>query len=50
VWTFTPSAILEKRVNYCVTVVATQVSDVDTADPPDNMAANFASTFKTGNN
>jgi hypothetical protein len=50
VWTFTPSAILEKRVNYCVTVVATQVTDVDTVDPPDNMAANFASTFKTGNN
>jgi hypothetical protein len=47
VWTFTPGTTLGSRVSYCVTVVAVQVSDVDTIDPPDNMLANFVSTFKT---
>jgi hypothetical protein len=49
VWTFTPAATLASKKFHCVTVVATQVTDVDTVDPPDNMTANFVSSFKTGN-
>ena len=42
----TPTALLPAGDNCTVTVIANQISDTDTADPPDNMVANFPFTFK----
>lgn len=43
----TPSATLPNGVACTVTVVAAQVTDQDTLDPPNTMAADFVSTFTT---
>ncbi len=46
-WRFTPAAALPEGSACSAEVVAAQVSDVDSADPPDNLAANFAWSFTT---
>ncbi len=45
--TLNPTADLPQGTTCTVTVVANQVSDSDTNDPPDNMAANFVFSFTT---
>jgi large repetitive protein len=45
--TLTPSANLPGTATCMVTVVATQVSDVDAIDPPDTMMANYVFNFTT---
>ncbi len=45
--TLTPSAPLPNGTTCTVSVIADQVSDVDTDDPPDNMTANYVFTFTT---
>src|SRR6185436_11172890 len=46
-FTLDPTADLPSGVTCTVTVVATQVTDVDANDPPDQMAANHVSSFTT---
>jgi methionine-rich copper-binding protein CopC len=43
--TINPSVNLTGGTTCTVTVIATQVSDVDAGDPPDNMVANFVFSF-----
>lgn len=45
VFTLNPNTDLPSGVTCTVTVVANQVTDTDTADPPDTMAANYVFTF-----
>ena len=45
VYTLNPAVDFPGGATCNVTVVATLVTDDDTADPPDNMAANFTSSF-----
>ena len=45
--TINPTNALPGNTTCTVTVVALQVNDADGNDPPDNMAANFVSTFTT---
>jgi len=47
VYTLTPNTTWPTGTTCTVTVVAGQINDVDTADPPANLAANFVSTFTT---
>jgi predicted extracellular nuclease len=44
-YTLTPDAPLPAGVTCTVTIAASAVSDVDEIDPPDNLAADFASSF-----
>ncbi len=44
-FTLTPAAALPAGATCHVTVFAAAVSDLDTADPPDNLAADFTFTF-----
>jgi methionine-rich copper-binding protein CopC len=46
-FTLNPTANLPAGVTCTVTVVANQVSDTDSVDPPDNMAADYVFTFAT---
>ena len=48
-FTLTPAANLPYGTTCTVTVVATQISDADTNDPPDSPAADFAFSFTTAN-
>ncbi|MCS6774606.1 MAG: ExeM/NucH family extracellular endonuclease, partial [Thermoflexales bacterium] len=43
----TPTALFAPGETCTLTVFAAQVSDQDAVDPPDNMAANFTSSFTT---
>ncbi|MDX6518425.1 MAG: large repetitive protein, partial [Gaiellaceae bacterium] len=45
--TLDPTADLPAATTCTVTVVASGISDVDSADPPDNMAANYVFSFTT---
>jgi methionine-rich copper-binding protein CopC len=45
--TLNPNSDLPSGVTCTVTVIANQISDTDTADPPDNMVANFVFSFTT---
>lgn len=45
--TLNPNADLPQGTACTVTVIANQVSDSDTNDPPDNMTANFVFSFTT---
>ena len=45
--TLDPSADLPAGTTCTVTVIANQISDTDTNDPPDNMAANYVFSFTT---
>ena len=47
-FTLDPTADFAHGESCTVTVVAAQVTDQDTNDPPDTMAADFAWTFTTG--
>ena len=46
-YTLNPDVDFVSNESCTLTVFAAQVSDVDTDDPPDNMAANFSATFQT---
>jgi len=46
-FTLTPTSALPAGTTCTVTVVANQITDTDTNDPPDNMAADFTFTFTT---
>lgn len=46
-WTIDPAAHLQPDDRCTLTIFAAQVSDTDTTDPPDNMAADFVSSFST---
>src|SRR5206468_515378 len=46
-FTLTPSSNLPQGTTCTATVVASQVTDVDSADPPDTMAANYVTSFTT---
>ena len=46
--TLNPNSDLPSSTTCTVTVIADQISDVDTNDPPDNMNANFVFSFTTG--
>jgi methionine-rich copper-binding protein CopC len=46
-FTLDPTSDLPFGTTCTVTVVAAKVTDVDTGDPPDNMAANFVFSFTT---
>jgi methionine-rich copper-binding protein CopC len=46
-FTLTPTTPLPAGTTCTVTVVANQISDTDTNDPPDNMAADFNFSFTT---
>jgi len=46
-FTIDPDTDFANSESCTLTVVAAQVSDADTADPPDTMAADFASDFST---
>ena len=46
-FTLTPSATLPAGTVCTVKVVANQISDTDTVDPPDNMAADYTFSFTT---
>ncbi len=46
-FTLNPDPDFANGENCTVTVVAAQVTDLDTQDPPDNMAADFAFSFET---
>jgi hypothetical protein len=45
--TLNPTANLPAGTTCTVTVIATQVADSDTIDPPDNMATNYGFSFDT---
>ncbi|MFO1495720.1 MAG: Ig-like domain-containing protein [Lysobacterales bacterium] len=45
--TFTPSAALPANTACTATAVATEITDVDAFDPPNNLAANVVRTFNT---
>src|SRR5205085_1691472 len=45
--TLSPTVALPASTTCTVTVIANQISDVDTGDPPDNMAANYVFSFTT---
>jgi hypothetical protein len=47
VFTLDPAADFDPGETCTLTVFAAQVTDQDTDDPPDNMAANFTSSFTT---
>jgi hypothetical protein len=47
-WTLTPTATFAPTEKCTVTVVGARVSDQDSNDPPDTMAADDAWSFKTG--
>jgi len=47
VHTLTPNAALPAGVTCTVSVLAAQIADADTNDPPDNMMANYSFTFST---
>ena len=47
--TLNPTGNLPVGPNCTVTVIATGISDVDTVDPPDNLAANFVFSFTPTN-
>jgi len=47
--TLTPTSNLPPNTTCTVTVVADQISDTDTNDPPDHMTADYVFTFKTAN-
>jgi methionine-rich copper-binding protein CopC len=46
-FTLTPTTALPAGTTCTVTVVANQITDTDTNDPPDNMAADFSFSFTT---
>ena len=46
-FTLTPNAALPAGTTCQVTVLAAQITDTDTADPPDNMTANYVFNFTT---
>ena len=46
-WTVNPTVDFDANEMCTVTVLATYVHDTDTNDPPDTMAADFSSTFRT---
>ncbi len=46
-WTIDPAADLEPDDGCQLTIYDEKVSDTDTTDPPDNMAADFVSSFST---
>ena len=46
-FTINPNADFAAGETCTVTIIAAQVTDVDTNDPPDNMAANFVFSFST---
>jgi methionine-rich copper-binding protein CopC len=46
-FTINPNVDFSPGETCTVTVLANQVSDTDTGDPPDNMTANFVSSFST---
>lgn len=46
-YTLDPTTDFVKAENCTVTIYAAQVTDQDTEDPPDNMAANYSWTFRT---
>jgi len=46
-YTFNPDTDFDNSESCTVTVVASEVSDVDADDPPDNMAADFVFSFDT---
>jgi methionine-rich copper-binding protein CopC len=48
--TLDPNSDLPAGAVCTVTVIANQISDVDSVDPPDNMAANFVFSFTTAAN
>lgn len=45
--TLTPSAPLPLTASCSVTVIASEITDTDATDPPDQMAANFSFSFAT---
>src|SRR5439155_1432202 len=45
--TLDPTADLPEGTTCAVTVLASQISDVDSGDPPDNLAANYVFSFTT---
>ncbi len=46
-FTLNPDTDFDNGESCTVTVIATEVSDVDTDDPPDNMDADYVATFTT---
>ncbi len=46
IYTLNPTANLPNGAICTVTVIANQISDTDTGDPPDNMLADYVFTFK----
>src|SRR5262249_12252229 len=48
-FTLTPTSSLPYSTTCSVTVTAAQISDTDTVDPPDQMAADYSFTFTTAN-
>lgn len=46
-YTLNPDTNFSNNETCTVTVIANQVTDVDTIDPPDNMAANYVFSFTT---
>jgi predicted extracellular nuclease len=46
-YTLDPTSDLPFSTTCTVTVIANQISDTDTVDPPDNMTSNFAFSFTT---
>ncbi len=46
IYTLNPTANLPAGAICTVTVIANQISDTDTGDPPDNMLADYVFTFK----
>jgi uncharacterized protein len=47
-WTLNPDADLAVPESCTVTIIATQITDTDTDDPPNTMAADHAFSFTTG--